>query len=1104
MFGMLFLDDSRVKNFTSAYKDVEFLNFFYKQLRLNETGRFEESFPYVSLCGRERNFLRCDDRPIVFTEIQDDGTMLRIGQSSRTYPFEPTSLSMLKNGRLYHNAPFGEYGLIKSKTADELFPLFTFDEHGFPVDILWMSAPGAPKKSRRSLESISQDDVVEPVDVFCVEPSDPSISKNENDYFVETFRIINDHGIGAVWLSEEKALEVSFNDHTFYFVAVFRGRVFEHLKKIGVNLYGAHVVRQTLNAGGSLPRWDFPVYALNLTGACVCFTGLSLQKREELKAKINYMNGLVSPSLTEKVTHLVTEYCDTASRKYTETRRMGLPIMSPLWIDKAWEAAQAFSLDNFVSNEATQQYRLPIFSKMVITATGVGGSERMDIARLIHLNGGRFSGDMKRNECTHLIADQTKGVKYKKAREWNTIKIVRSSWLRKSVIAGYVLPESAFDPERRNRCSTPVLDSKIPEHDELEYSSISGKGGRLDNSTFNTQISKHDDEVDCERSPLTVMRPNFRRESLRNRRALLKSSIFDPIDHLEETFSKDDFDFLEGCRIWLCGADQIRLDKWKRILDRSGATRVANIEAASHAVVVNVPSSERTRLIQAQSRGVHVIRAEWVVACFQQKEQVPLKEYLWDPNDNVSQSISSSTSAKRPEEISNLLDNEQTPVSRTATNSKDLGPSDYLNLTPLCNASNDPDLFNLFRPFVFRLHGLTPDIEFQLRKELRSAGGKVVSSEDECTHVNYLICDQVEFGHVELKGHFDEAVTVFGRPFPAVEGSTVFSSTVVVVSCFGEYERLTLSNLIKRFGGRVQETLTRKGQRDELAVTHVIGGGEGARVIEARRQRFKVVDPSWVLESIINDKLMKEDQFPLEREAYASYRGRKDDLWPVAARAEENAFPRDISQTVLHPKNLREEFSDVFVEGFQGDGDGNESSLHRECSARFVEENVTCENAREILTPLYSNPLHLHNAEPNDRTLDMKKPFKANFRGLSQVMPSPVSSNSDISTDSLSTSAVGRILKEAATKTAVFQRRSNSFQPISHPTEASASVISSEQITGCRRTTRKSNSTKASVVSPKKVAPLHDDDPPMRSENDMMALRARMTERLEQRNREIG
>ncbi|KAK6054530.1 hypothetical protein COOONC_07965 [Cooperia oncophora] len=108
MKGMLFLDDSRSKNFTSAYKDVDFLNFFYKQLRLNETDRYRDSFPYLSRCGREHNFLRCDDRPIVFTEILENGTtMLRIGQSSRTYPFQifrPTTLSMPRNGRALHKA----------------------------------------------------------------------------------------------------------------------------------------------------------------------------------------------------------------------------------------------------------------------------------------------------------------------------------------------------------------------------------------------------------------------------------------------------------------------------------------------------------------------------------------------------------------------------------------------------------------------------------------------------------------------------------------------------------------------------------------------------------------------------------------------------------------------------------------------------------------------------------------------------------------------------------------------------------------------------------------------------------------------------------------
>lgn len=44
---------------------------------------------------------------------------------------------MLKNGRLYHKAPFEDYGLVASKTADLLFPLFSFDERGYPVTIRW-------------------------------------------------------------------------------------------------------------------------------------------------------------------------------------------------------------------------------------------------------------------------------------------------------------------------------------------------------------------------------------------------------------------------------------------------------------------------------------------------------------------------------------------------------------------------------------------------------------------------------------------------------------------------------------------------------------------------------------------------------------------------------------------------------------------------------------------------------------------------------------------------------------------------------------------------------------------------------------------------------
>ena len=57
--GQLFLDDAKVKNFISCFQDKEFLAFFFKRVKLNNTGRYESEFPYVSPCGREKNYIRC-------------------------------------------------------------------------------------------------------------------------------------------------------------------------------------------------------------------------------------------------------------------------------------------------------------------------------------------------------------------------------------------------------------------------------------------------------------------------------------------------------------------------------------------------------------------------------------------------------------------------------------------------------------------------------------------------------------------------------------------------------------------------------------------------------------------------------------------------------------------------------------------------------------------------------------------------------------------------------------------------------------------------------------------------------------------------------------
>ncbi|XP_013188909.1 UPF0598 protein CG30010 [Amyelois transitella] len=131
--GMLFLDDSKMKNFTSCFKEKKFLEFFFKRIRLNNSGRYQDEFPFISMCGRERNFIRCDDVPIVYTHMishleKDFLTYGYAGEMMRI-EFDPEKIYMLPTtGRVYHPADdkYGGIGLIRSKLAIELSKNFQF------------------------------------------------------------------------------------------------------------------------------------------------------------------------------------------------------------------------------------------------------------------------------------------------------------------------------------------------------------------------------------------------------------------------------------------------------------------------------------------------------------------------------------------------------------------------------------------------------------------------------------------------------------------------------------------------------------------------------------------------------------------------------------------------------------------------------------------------------------------------------------------------------------------------------------------------------------------------------------------------------------------
>ncbi|XP_028299696.1 UPF0598 protein C8orf82 homolog [Gouania willdenowi] len=152
--GQLFLDDTKVKNFVTCFKDKHFLVFFFSRLRANQSGRYQEDFPFLSLCGRERNFLRCDDRPVVFTHLLPGGggeggasqELLSYcgGAEQLRAPFCPQALYMNPfTGRLYHpcSQREGGVGLVRSALAIELSSCFVYGsedgQSGRPTHFIW-------------------------------------------------------------------------------------------------------------------------------------------------------------------------------------------------------------------------------------------------------------------------------------------------------------------------------------------------------------------------------------------------------------------------------------------------------------------------------------------------------------------------------------------------------------------------------------------------------------------------------------------------------------------------------------------------------------------------------------------------------------------------------------------------------------------------------------------------------------------------------------------------------------------------------------------------------------------------------------------------------
>ena len=196
-------------------------------------------------------------------------------------------------------------------------------------------------------------------------------------------------------------------------------------------LIGSQCVLDSISKGLPLPENKYPICnrALESLNICVC---PSIEERKaSLYKMIIMMNGKIE-STTSNSTQLVISELGS-SKETRKAGKMGIPVVLPTWLSSCWDAGSKIEMEShFVS----------ALKGSVVSLTGFTQSARKVMGSLITDLGGSYSPDLTK-KCTHLIAEQRTGMKYRYALLWG-IKIVNSNWLFETINYNYCLNEMDF------------------------------------------------------------------------------------------------------------------------------------------------------------------------------------------------------------------------------------------------------------------------------------------------------------------------------------------------------------------------------------------------------------------------------------------------------------------------------------------------------------------------------------------------------------------------------------------------------------------------------------------------------------------------------------
>ncbi|XP_023933099.1 DNA topoisomerase 2-binding protein 1 isoform X2 [Lingula anatina] len=723
------------------------------------------------------------------------------------------------------------------------------------------------------------------------------------------FESLKEAELDPIWVSEMDCMAVNQRERdSMYIIDPFEGRVFEHLKNVNNRLYGPQCLLACLKNAEAAPRAKHPIYTLGMKNLVISCTGVEKNERERLHNLVELMGGEVSRNFTQSVTHLVAG--EVGSKKYLVAGGLSVAIMLPQWVDKVWEKSKQEYCHG--SDPEFQAYKCPLFKDLVITVSGISNDERAEVKQVVEAQGGRYTGEMKINDCTHLIVNEPKGQKYEFAVKWK-IHIVCLAWLFESVQNGYCMDENKFRVGNMHNAKTPgtkKTSGQLPCITDMS-------------NITNVSVTSNIDET-------AVITTNQTRMSHSNKSLIKEPESKDPLDDLDLSSRMGDA-FLDGCKLFLSGFKSSQIEKLRRIINTGGGTRFNQLnDNVSHVIVGEAVEEHIKQIMEMKSRP-HVVSCDWLVQCFQQGIRVDENKFRFSylPHlDQTSQTVLRSGSRtpaelektaatavlQEDEDMDNIISqylpqhSDMTDESallkvieqEEAEMQQDQGQGE-LDDADMTEIEGEQGIFN---KKTFVILGFDLDQVEALREMIEENKGEhlddilteydMIDSENEVKTGSVLANTSrvvPDFGLVPILGvpievtvteivtnawlqmcvenslYLDPGSNPLFSPIEVKPDCRPLEGCVLSVSGYSGVERDCLMHLAELLGAKTQEFFVRKTSKKLLASTHLlVREADGSKYQAATKWNLPAVTSQWIFACARNGQRVPEEDFLVDKD----------------------------------------------------------------------------------------------------------------------------------------------------------------------------------------------------------------------------------------------